>query len=194
MELLDTDVLIDVQRGHPPALAWFSGLGWPARSRSVAARRGRFAGRSTPAGGESPIAASPRGRPRTIQPAPASASSGRASAGLNVSARTDAPSSLLPRSSGVEGRRGAGDNHRLLKTLQRFVRRRALDFCKGSRCPLISGSCLANRFWPSISAARGPVGNAMGGCDWLKVSGRGSQAPHAPHPRPVSPEYRGEGS
>lgn len=26
MELLDTDVLIDVQRGHPPALAWFSGL------------------------------------------------------------------------------------------------------------------------------------------------------------------------
>ncbi|CAN5156825.1 hypothetical protein BH10PLA2_BH10PLA2_23440 [soil metagenome] len=26
MELLDTDVLIDVQRGHPPALAWFSRL------------------------------------------------------------------------------------------------------------------------------------------------------------------------
>jgi hypothetical protein len=26
MELLDTDVLIDVQRGHPPALEWFSGL------------------------------------------------------------------------------------------------------------------------------------------------------------------------
>jgi predicted nucleic acid-binding protein len=26
MELLDTDVLIDVQRGHPPALAWFGGL------------------------------------------------------------------------------------------------------------------------------------------------------------------------
>lgn len=26
MELLDTDVLIDVQRGHPPALAWFSTL------------------------------------------------------------------------------------------------------------------------------------------------------------------------
>jgi predicted nucleic acid-binding protein len=26
MDLLDTDVLIDVQRGHPPALAWFSGL------------------------------------------------------------------------------------------------------------------------------------------------------------------------
>jgi predicted nucleic acid-binding protein len=26
MELLDTDVLIDVQRGHPPALAWFAGL------------------------------------------------------------------------------------------------------------------------------------------------------------------------
>ena len=26
MELLDTDVLIDVQRGHPPALAWFSAL------------------------------------------------------------------------------------------------------------------------------------------------------------------------
>ena len=25
MELLDTDVLIDVQRGHPPALAWFAG-------------------------------------------------------------------------------------------------------------------------------------------------------------------------
>ncbi len=26
MQLLDTDVLIDVQRGHPPALAWFAGL------------------------------------------------------------------------------------------------------------------------------------------------------------------------
>lgn len=26
MELLDTDVLIDVQRGHPPALAWFASL------------------------------------------------------------------------------------------------------------------------------------------------------------------------
>jgi len=26
MELLDTDVLIDVQRGHPPALAWFAAL------------------------------------------------------------------------------------------------------------------------------------------------------------------------
>jgi predicted nucleic acid-binding protein len=26
MDLLDTDVLIDVQRGHPPALAWFSSL------------------------------------------------------------------------------------------------------------------------------------------------------------------------
>ena len=26
MELVDTDVLIDVQRGQPPALAWFSGL------------------------------------------------------------------------------------------------------------------------------------------------------------------------
>ncbi len=26
MELLDTDVLIDIQRGHPPAVAWFSGL------------------------------------------------------------------------------------------------------------------------------------------------------------------------
>jgi predicted nucleic acid-binding protein len=26
MELLDTDVLIDVQRGHPPAVAWFSSL------------------------------------------------------------------------------------------------------------------------------------------------------------------------
>ena len=26
MELIDTDVLIDIQRGHPPALAWFSGL------------------------------------------------------------------------------------------------------------------------------------------------------------------------
>jgi hypothetical protein len=27
--LLDTDVLIDVQRGHPPALTWFSGLAAP---------------------------------------------------------------------------------------------------------------------------------------------------------------------
>jgi predicted nucleic acid-binding protein len=26
MQLLDTDVLIDVQRGHPPAMAWFSSL------------------------------------------------------------------------------------------------------------------------------------------------------------------------
>jgi predicted nucleic acid-binding protein len=26
MNLLDTDVLIDVQRGHPPALAWFASL------------------------------------------------------------------------------------------------------------------------------------------------------------------------
>jgi predicted nucleic acid-binding protein len=26
MDLLDTDVLIDVQRGHPPAVAWFGGL------------------------------------------------------------------------------------------------------------------------------------------------------------------------
>src|SRR5947208_7626176 len=26
MDLLDTDVLIDVQRGHPPALTWFAGL------------------------------------------------------------------------------------------------------------------------------------------------------------------------
>jgi predicted nucleic acid-binding protein len=26
MDLMDTDVLIDVQRGHPPALAWFAGL------------------------------------------------------------------------------------------------------------------------------------------------------------------------
>ena len=26
MDLVDTDVLIDVQRGHPPALTWFSGL------------------------------------------------------------------------------------------------------------------------------------------------------------------------
>lgn len=29
MHLLDTDILIDVQRGHPPALAWFSGLREP---------------------------------------------------------------------------------------------------------------------------------------------------------------------
>jgi predicted nucleic acid-binding protein len=26
MDLVDTDVLIDIQRGHPPALAWFAGL------------------------------------------------------------------------------------------------------------------------------------------------------------------------
>ncbi len=26
MNLVDTDVLIDVQRGHPPALAWFAAL------------------------------------------------------------------------------------------------------------------------------------------------------------------------
>ena len=26
MEIVDTDVLIDVQRGHPPALSWFAGL------------------------------------------------------------------------------------------------------------------------------------------------------------------------
>lgn len=26
MYLLDTDVLIDIQRGHAPALAWFAGL------------------------------------------------------------------------------------------------------------------------------------------------------------------------
>src|SRR5262245_2488003 len=26
MELVDTDVLIDVQRGHPPAVAWFASL------------------------------------------------------------------------------------------------------------------------------------------------------------------------
>lgn len=26
MKLLDTDVLIDIQRGHPPAVEWFSGL------------------------------------------------------------------------------------------------------------------------------------------------------------------------
>jgi predicted nucleic acid-binding protein len=26
MALVDTDVLVDVQRGHPPALAWFAGL------------------------------------------------------------------------------------------------------------------------------------------------------------------------
>ena len=26
MDLIDTDVLIDVQRGHPQALAWFGGL------------------------------------------------------------------------------------------------------------------------------------------------------------------------
>jgi len=26
MDALDTDILIDVQRGHPPALAWFADL------------------------------------------------------------------------------------------------------------------------------------------------------------------------
>jgi hypothetical protein len=26
MDVLDTDILIDVQRGHPPALAWFAQL------------------------------------------------------------------------------------------------------------------------------------------------------------------------
>jgi predicted nucleic acid-binding protein len=26
MNLVDTDVLIDIQRGHPPAVAWFAGL------------------------------------------------------------------------------------------------------------------------------------------------------------------------
>jgi predicted nucleic acid-binding protein len=26
MDLVDSDVLIDVQRGHPPALTWFTGL------------------------------------------------------------------------------------------------------------------------------------------------------------------------
>ncbi len=26
MDLVDTDVLIDIQRGHPPAIAWFAGL------------------------------------------------------------------------------------------------------------------------------------------------------------------------
>lgn len=26
MVLLDTDVLIDIQRGHPPAVAWFASL------------------------------------------------------------------------------------------------------------------------------------------------------------------------
>src|SRR6266849_975968 len=26
MDIVDTDVLIDIQRGHPPALAWFGGL------------------------------------------------------------------------------------------------------------------------------------------------------------------------
>ena len=26
MDLVDTDVLIDIQRGHPPALAWFASL------------------------------------------------------------------------------------------------------------------------------------------------------------------------
>ena len=27
MYILDTDILIDIQRGHAPALAWFAGLG-----------------------------------------------------------------------------------------------------------------------------------------------------------------------
>src|SRR5437870_1450540 len=26
MDVVDTDILIDIQRGHPPALAWFGGL------------------------------------------------------------------------------------------------------------------------------------------------------------------------
>jgi hypothetical protein len=26
MDLVDTDVLIDIPRGHPPAVAWFGGL------------------------------------------------------------------------------------------------------------------------------------------------------------------------
>jgi predicted nucleic acid-binding protein len=26
VRLLDTDILIDIQRGHPPAVAWFAGL------------------------------------------------------------------------------------------------------------------------------------------------------------------------
>lgn len=26
MHLLDTDVLIDIQRGHPPAISWFASL------------------------------------------------------------------------------------------------------------------------------------------------------------------------
>src|SRR5437588_5741971 len=26
MDLIDTDVLIDIQRDHPPAIAWFAGL------------------------------------------------------------------------------------------------------------------------------------------------------------------------
>ncbi len=26
MYLLDTDILVDIQRGHPPAVAWFAGL------------------------------------------------------------------------------------------------------------------------------------------------------------------------
>lgn len=29
MELVDTDVLIDIQRGHPPAIAWFAALTAP---------------------------------------------------------------------------------------------------------------------------------------------------------------------
>jgi predicted nucleic acid-binding protein len=29
MNLVDTDVLIDIQRGHPPAVAWFAGLTEP---------------------------------------------------------------------------------------------------------------------------------------------------------------------
>ena len=27
MTLVDTDVMVDIRRGHPPALAWFDGLG-----------------------------------------------------------------------------------------------------------------------------------------------------------------------
>lgn len=29
MSVVDTDVLIDIQRGHPPAVAWFAGLSEP---------------------------------------------------------------------------------------------------------------------------------------------------------------------
>ena len=35
MDLVDTDVLIDVQGGHPPALAWFAGRTDLPRSRAV---------------------------------------------------------------------------------------------------------------------------------------------------------------